>query len=515
MSFVLKIDNQFLPSGVKVESKSLNISYDETGTRGVLSFNLIDENLSGNLFYFQSVCGKDVKVWENGILIYGGKIDTPDIEKINQKPKTHQSITCVDYNEICDRRLVNESYPKLKISDLIKDVIDKYLTDDGIWYDDDSIDETLNEISVNCPYVYCSTLFNELVELIGWQWYIDANKKFYLDDRTINIGPQIIENTNYLWGSLKIGQDISELRNKQILKDVKAVTDELIEVANPNPDDNRSYYVRFKLNNKPKIYITIEKYKNNPRDQDLINPIYVGINGLDSDMYWYWSKNENTITQDQDQEALTEGQFLVLKYFGQYSIDIVKEDENSINERKSIEGGSGLYESVESGANIEGILIGEEKAQALLNRYSSIADKITLSSYKHNWKNGQICDTIFPSFGINSLTSEGGGFLVRNLKIEDVGNNLPFLRSATFVNGTQIGGFINFFKEWMAKTKEFTLREDSLVEKTLDYNEEQEWSGTVVITKFDCLYPEDDPGGLHPSNLLFPGTIDTTRTEYD
>ena len=38
MSFVLKINNEFLPSGVKVATKSLNISYDETGTRGVLSY---------------------------------------------------------------------------------------------------------------------------------------------------------------------------------------------------------------------------------------------------------------------------------------------------------------------------------------------------------------------------------------------------------------------------------------------------------------------------------------------
>ena len=518
MSFVLKINNEFLPSGVKVATKSLNISYDETGTRGVLSFDLIDENLSGTLFYFQSICGKDVKLWENGILLYGGKIDTPTTRKINQRPITRQTITCVDYNEICDRIPVNESYPKMKISDLVKDVIDNYLVDDGIWYDDNSIDETLNEISVNCPYIYCSKLFNELVDLIGWQWYISPSKKFHLDDRTLHIGPQVRENTNYLWSSLEIGQDISELRTKEVLTGVHAITDEITETANPNPDDNRSYYVRFKLNNKPKLYITTEKYKNNPRDQDLVDPRYVGINGLDSDMYWYWSKNENTITQDQSQEELAIGQFLVLKYIGQYQVDIVKEDEDAINERKAVEGGSGLYVHVESGASIEGILIAENKIQADLDRYSSVANKIQIESYNHNWRNGQICDTIFPNFGINSLASSGGGYLVRSLKIQDVGNNLPFKRSATLVDGTQIGGFVNFFKEWMSKTKEFTLREDALVEKTYDINEEQNWSGTVVITRYDCLYPNNDvpPGsGPFPSNLLYPGTVDTTRTETD
>ena len=35
------------------------------------------------------------------------------------------------------------------------------------------------------------------------------------------------------------------------------------------------------------------------------------------------------------------------------------------------------------------------------------------------------------------------------------------------------------------------------------------------MTKYDCLYPLDDPGGLYPGPALYPGAVDTTRTLYD
>lgn len=518
-SFAIKIDNQELPSGVKVSPGTLQIRYDTTGTRGVLSFDLIDENLNDNiddLYYFEAICGKDVKIWENVNgsleLIYGGKIDEPNTSKINMKPMMKQRITCVDYHEICDRILVNESYPKMKISDLVKTIIDDYLDEDGIWYDSGSIDETINEISINCSYIYCSQVFTELVDLIGWQWWIGPDKKFHLDDRTVNIGPGIDEDYGYIPDSLSISDDNSEYRNKEILKKVNALTDELTETASPNPDNNRSFYVQFRLNAKPKIYITDFANQNDPPESDLVDPRYVGINGISTDMYWYWNKNENTITQDQSQDALTSSDYIVLKYIGQYEIDVVKSNTAAINERKAVEGGSGLYEYVENGDGVEGISVGEEKCQADIDRYSSIAKKIKVSSYEHRWQNGQICDTVFPSFKINSLTSEGNGYIVQSLTINDKIYKLR--RSCTLVDGTNIGGYINFFKEWMQKTKEFTIRENTIVEKTNDSDEPQEWAGEVVITRYDCLYPSNT---LYPSPTLYPSTtaVASTRTEND
>jgi hypothetical protein len=513
-NFNIKIDGNYLPVGVKVKTKTLKISYDQAGTRGVLSFTLIDLNPSNrDLFYFTAIIGKKVEVFEDGILIYGGKILDPKTEKINPLPVVKQEFSCVDWHEICDRIKINQGFGRYEISELIKVIIDNHLSVDGIWYDSNSIKPTTKYISINCPYISATQVFNELCELCGFQWYIGPDKKFYFNDRTVEVGPSVNEFSGYLWSSFSMRDDISEYRNVQVYQDVNAVTDELLETANPNPEDNRSYYVQFKLNNKPKIYITLNR--NNPPQEDQVDPSFVGINGLDSGVYWYWSKNENIITQDGNQDPIPSGYYLVLKYYGQYKINIIERNNSQIAERQSIEGGSGLYYNIESGSGIEGITIAENKAQAVLDKYGDVSKSIDLESYSKVWQIGQICDTVFPNFKINSLVVDGNGYLVSKLTIQDMGINLQFKRSVTLVSGQVVGGWVNFFRKWLSSENEFMIREDAIVSISNESNESMEWDGEVVINKYTCLYPLDDPGGLYPSNLLYPGSLSSTRTEND
>lgn len=508
--FYITINNERLPNGVKVKTKTLDISYDKSGKRAVLKFTLIDEFKNDRLYYFSSIIGKKVEVYEDGILIYGGYINSPSTRKINVKPQLSQEIICVDYTSILDRITVNKSYPRMKISEIVKDIIDNYLSEDGIWYDSTSIKETTNECSINCPYVFCSQVCDELVELIGWQWYIGPDKKFYFNDRTEN-GPSFHEYNNYLFESLSLDDNINEYRNKQVLKRVNAVTDELTETANLLQNVDRTYNVQFNINQKPKLYITTWYYRENPPNSDMIDSALIGISGIDNNMEWYWSKGTNQIIQDSTQEPIPLNKYLVVKYYGQYELDIIEEDEDAINERKSIEGGSGIYENIASGDGIEGITIADEKANALLNKYSKIAKKIKFSTYRDlKYKIGQICDVTMPTFEIDSKISEGNGYLVEGLKIKDTGYKL--LRTVTLIDGEAIGGWIDFFKEWMSKGSDFVIRENALVTIDIPVNESYEWSGTVVIKKFTCLFPSN---ALFPSNILFPGTLVSTHTNYD
>lgn len=505
-SFTWKLDGEPPPTGIKISPGTLNINYNEAGTRGVLTFNLIDENLNySKLYLTELVIGKQIDIYENNILIYSGRIDEPEMRKINQHPIIGVKIICVDHHKICDRILVNQSFPKYEISYLIKLIIDTYLADDDIWYDDDSIRYSGSFVSINCPYIYCSVVFDELANLVNWQWKIGPDKKFYFDDRTVQLGPKLSEFDNHLAGSLYVKNDMSDYRNKQILRNLNVITDELIETASPTPDNNRSYYVRFPLNSKPQIYITTNE--NDPPDEDEIDPRFVGINVISEGMQWYWSKNSNTVTQDQEEADIVPPYKVVLKYIGQYTIDVIKSDEEAITERQEIEGGSGLYEDIEDGSYIESIRTGEIKARSLLIQYCRNARKINVSSYNHKWQSGQVCEVDLPTYNINS------DYLVSNLSIHDKSYGL--LRTATLVDGQNVGGWVKFFKKWMEKSKEYIIREDALVGIPILTNEPMEWGGTIQVIRIDCLYPRDDPGGLYPSNLLFPGTIDSTRTFYD
>lgn len=521
--FSIKINSNYLPNGVKIKSGSVNLNQGESGQRAVLSFSLIDMNLGpGDPFIWNTLIGNKIELYEDSVLKFGGQLDEPETRKINNHPVYGEKIQCVDWHFLTDRAFINQSYPRMLISDAMKEMIDEFLAIDGLWYDSNSIKETSGQyISINCPYVQASQAFNEMADLINWQWRIGPDKKVYFNEYTAIVGTPIIEHvSNYIPSSLRIWDDRSEYRNKQVLKDVNALTDGTIpEKATPTPDQDKSWFVRFPLNQKPTIYITDNI--DNPPAVDMVDPREIGIGGLDVGLTFYWNKNNQVIQQDTDADDIPAGKFVVLKYVGQYKIDIIEQDDAAILERQQVEGGSGLYVNIESGSEIEGISIAEEKADAMLERYARIATKISFSSYTIDLNVGQIIDITIPSLNVDTTKNEDGSpdtsnnqyYLVMGKKIQDVGRLLK--KSYTLVDGAPVGGWIKFFSNLIKPGKDWTIRPDAKVDIPIEEEESWEWNGTVTMKTFDCLYPRDDPGGLYPSNLLYPGTLTSTTVLND
>jgi hypothetical protein len=360
-----------------------------------------------------------------------------------------------------------------------------------------------------------------MANLINWQWKVGPDKKFYLNEYTTYEGEPLIEHvSNYIPKSLYILDDRNEYRNKQVLKNVNALTSsDIPEKATPNPDSDKSYIVRFPLNQKPEIYETSNV--DNPQPDEMVDPRRVGIGGIDSDKYYYWNKGSNIIQEDNDYTGRDVDKFVVLKYVGQYKIDIIDQDDTAIQDRKDIEGGSGLYINVEDGSEIEGINIAEEKISAMLQRYARIAKKLIFSSYSINLEIGEIIDVVTPSFNINTTLLDNGKpdtsnlkyFLVIEKNIQDIGHLLR--KTYTIIDGAPISSWIKYFKSFISPGKEWTIRPDAKVDIAIDNEESFGWAGTVTMRTYNCLYPLDDPGGLYPSNLLFPGTLTSTTVMTD
>lgn len=523
MGFSLKINDNYLPDGVKVKSGSINLNQGQSGERAVLGFSLIDLNLGpGDPFIWNTLCGQKVELFDNGTLIFGGQLDEPETRKINNNPVYGEKIQCIDWHFLADRAYINAGYPRMLISDVFKSMIDNFLAVDGIWYDSGSIEETTAQyISINCPYVQASQAFDEMAGLINWQWKIGPDKKFYLNEYTSSIGAPLIEGvSNYHPNSLIIWDDRSEYRNKQILKDINALTDGTIpEKASPTPDQDKSWFVRFPINRKPEIYIT--QNIDNPLPEEMVDPREIGIGGLDTGLTFYWNKGSNIIQGDSEAEEIPEGYLLVLKYVGQYKIDVIEQDDAAILERQLIEGGSGLYTNIESGSEIEGIEIGESKAEAMLDRYAKIATKLTFSSDTINLEVGQIIDVTIPSFNIDTTKKEDGSpdtlnesyFLVIEKRVKDIGFLLR--KTYTLIDGAPIGSWIKFFSNIIKPGKDWTIRPDAIIDISITGDEDWEWSGEVTVETFECLYPLDDPGGLYPDITLFPGTLTDTQVLND
>lgn len=511
--FSIKINNEYLPEGVKVKTGSVNLSYGQSGQRAVLNFTIIDTNLTGIPYIWSLFIGKKIELYEDGILKFGGQLDEPSTRKINNHPILEMKIICIDWHFITDKRYINQSYQRQLISQTFKDMIDEFLSEDGIWYSNDSIKETTGQyVSINCPYVLSTDAFDEMKNLINWQWKIGANKKFYLNEIDYDeVNPLIENESNYIPNSLYFSRNRDNIINTQIFKNVNALTDKLTQKATPTPDNDNNFFVRFEINQKPELYISADLV--NPLITEMVDPREVGIGGLDSGLTYYWNKGSNIIQKDQNAGDIPAGKFLVVKYVGQYKIDIIEEDEDAINERKSIEGGSGIYANVENATEIEGIEVAEEKAQAIIERYKDIQNIIEFESYTINLEVGQVLDVNFPSFNLNSIGIANQYFLVIEKKVNDVGYLLR--KKYTIVDGAPIGGWIAFFKSMLSPGKTWEIRPDAEVDISISEEETIDWSGEIIVSRYTPLFPLDDPGGLYPSNLLFPGTFIASNTYND
>lgn len=503
--FTIKINDSSLRAGLKVKDKSLSMDIDENA-RKVLNFELID-TIYGSTFLVDEIIGKKIELFEDDSKIFSGQLDEPTTRKINQTNKL-QKIICVDWNFLADKRYINKVFSRQKISDIIKKIIDEYFIDEGITYNNTTIEDTDNYLAINCSYSLATSVFDEMADLIAFNWWIDDNKKFWFVSRTSLIGPSIIENvSSYSPYDLIFMEDRNEYRNIQILKDVKALTSQLTEKATPTPDDDNTYSVRFPIDSRPEIYITDDVSVIPVNEYDGISDSYkvpdnlIGIGGLDFGLTWYyWNKGNQLISKDPtNAPEPAAGYFIVVRYVGQYKTDIVSENYDEIDTRKAIEGGTGYYENVESGADIEGIRVAEEKAEALIRRFANIAKKIKLSSYTIDANVNDLCNMTFPSFNVNNED-----YLIISKRLRDVGNGL-FKREYVFVSGEAVGGWVTFFKKWLQNTRDFTLRDTEQVLQQLRKKERISLDGSVSLIVYNLLFPSDT---LFPANDLVPGTYE-------
>lgn len=493
MAVKIKIDSADLPSGIKLKAGTLSINQAEIGSRTVLSFTLID---STGLYH--PPMGEVVDVYEDDVLIYSGTIDEPREQKINAFPVLREVITVTDWHFVADRHFINESYARQKAGDIIKSILTDYLAQDGII--EGTIEDGIDIGIINSPYIPASQLINEICSLTGYMWRINPDKSLDFMEWGTFLGDAIDEDSGYLFDSLQTWKDRSEYRNKQILRNVPGVTVELTEVSNPTPNGEiRTFYVRYPLAEKPVIEINEAAAGWVP-----VNADDVGILGVDTGKKWYWNKEVNSFAQDVGETELAIGDAVRLKYKGLYRLTVIMEDPIEIAARKAIEGGSGIYEDVQDAPNQDGLTIATEKATALLRKYGKNAKKFTMSSYDSTWKVGQICEVSIPTHELS------GEYLVMSLLIQDTGNQLK--RTATFVDGEAIGGWVKFFRSWLESTQELTIRENELIRKIQTIKESGEWEGSYNIKATEQLYPANN---LYPSNVLYPGTITLEVTVDD
>lgn len=283
MTFEILIDSIDRTSDIAIDSLVKEDSINEQ--KDTLRFQVKKYGSLG----FVPEMNQEVVMNIDGEKEYGGVII--NIEKSIQAGRmVVYNVICSDYSQYLNRLLVLERYDNKTVDLIISDIIGAYASD-------------FATTSVNCAIEIKTTVFNrltisecleKLAKTVGYSWYVDYDKVIHFFPKNENEAPFQITDTNgkYLQDTLKIKDDLSQLRNKVTIRGGEERALERTEYV-VVLDDRLTYPLGNKFAEKPVVDIVTGPM----HDIQL-----VGIDYLDKeeDFDCFWNFNEKYIRFKED-----------------------------------------------------------------------------------------------------------------------------------------------------------------------------------------------------------------------
>ena len=328
---------------------------------------------------------------------------------------------------------------------------------------------------------------NELAEITGYQWYIDYDKKFYFAPRTFFQAAYDIQDDSAIV-NINVRQDRSQFRNRQYIRGGLSQTDSIaLEKPTPNPDGvSRTFILRFPVAEKPNIFINSVQIDAND----------IGINGIDTGKKYYYLYNSNTIIQDSGESVLTGSDVIQVTYKGLVALAIVAENPAAIAQRKSVEGGTGIYERIDINEAISSRQEALDIANGKLTKYAKVMNEITYDTYTAGLSAGQLQNINISKYNISSTD-----FLIDKVQITELDGTGRLIYSVHAIDGETFGGWQKFYRDLLRADLKMSIRENELLVILSTVAEAQGWNEINTINVFTCPLPSES---LFPSNTLFP-----------
>ena len=230
--------------------------------------------------------GEEVIILDGATRIFGGTIENLSYFIYKGTTLKEYSIQCIDYNQITDRLRIAQTYANQTVTEIVTDIISKYLSAEGI---------SLGTVTTTSPvilqanfnYIQISDALRYLQDATQVNWNIDYNKNLNLFFRADNTATGFVD-ADML--DLVISENRNQYRNTQWLKAGDGTTEiQTLEKPTPEPDGvSKTFLVRFPLAKKPSLFV----------NSIAVTDSEIGINGLDRGKQWYWNKGKKEIVQD-------------------------------------------------------------------------------------------------------------------------------------------------------------------------------------------------------------------------
>ena len=329
-------------------------------------------------------------------------------------------------------------------------------------------------------YVTAAQAMDELCELSGATWWVTADKVLHYVSRDEFIAPWHITQDHAPIRSLEVETDLYEYRNRQYVRAGQDTTD--LQVENMKGDgSSRTFTVGYKIAQRPVVKV-------NGVEQT------VGIRQVDKNKAFYWARGEKEITQDERQTPLSSTDTLTVEYYGYYPIVVVSEDQNAIEAMMERTGDTGLYENIEEDTNIDSSELALELAIGKLKKYAKINTQVTFETIQKGLQAGQLIHIDLPNYDLS------GDFLITSVETRCEARKVLFY-TVTAVDGDDVGGWENFFKQLARSQKTYVIRENEVLIRLATQAEQFGLSEEMSYTNYACQVPSTN---LYPSNTFYP-----------
>ena len=334
-------------------------------------------------------------------------------------------------------------------------------------------------------YVPATQCLDKLADLSDFMWWIDSNKVLRFCDRALYQAPFNITETTAI-SRVRLSHNRDNYRNRQYIRAGKGTTDPQTETFKGD-GAQKTFTVGFPVAKVPTVSVNdIQKT--------------VGIRGIDEGKDWYWSKGDAGLTQDTSGTPLAATDTLKIVYQGLYDVIALTDDNASIENRKTVEGGTGWYEAVNEEPHLTTAEAAFQGANALLKRYAMFGHVLSFDTLLTGLHTGQLVQVNLPA--IDAV----GEYLIRKVQYRDIcATGHDYVFSVEAVTCFAADTWTKFFKTNLGQPKTFVIRENiqeqEILIRLVQQSESTSWSELLTQTIFACPVPAVD---LYPSTTLYP-----------
>lgn len=392
-------------------------------------------------------------------------------------------IVCGDANSILSYRIINEAYQEYTISDIVGDLYNKYIAEEGVALEQISIIPFALKAYV-APDFNLQDALNELAEQVNAIWTIDNNRRFsFLVYDDFPVFPFVLTEDFFLGGSLQHTTKDYKMRTVQYISGATDTTSEQVESFVYDGETNK-FTLSFGVSQRPSIAI----------NGTPVSPSSIGVAGIndnDEGITFVFRYNSPTISYKTTSHALNVGDTVTVTYIGIYPVRVVMTNSAKIAEVAAKTGTSGKRELVTIAKNLRSSDDARELAASLLERFAEATGEVNfwlLSSELYGL--GLELDDIklltkmrfdMPYYGIT------GDYVIveRTITPTIVDSKAPFehnLRiSLRLVNRDYLKSYGEILADLRKNVKSLAIRDDDIVVKgdrtieTVKYSEATLW----------------------------------------